>query len=1437
MAATLGEAILRLIADPTALIEGLKKGTNSLEAFGASVKKIGVAIRTFGTELSFIGAGLTAILAKPTSDAAKFEYQMSVVKAVTNGTAKEMDTLANSAKDLGKTTQFTALEVAFATTELAKAGIGAKDTKELIDALPGTLNLAAAGGLELGESALIAANLLAVFNLKAYEMERVADVLAKTANMTTVDVRQMAESFKYVGSVVAQLGIDIETASAAIGVLAQAGIRGSMAGTSIQALLVEIAKGTSRVRKGFADLGVDVKDIDPVTHDLVTVLTRIRDSGFSAGDALKIFGERAVRAVLPLTENIDLLKQYQNELKKARGSAEEYATVVRDNVVGAFKQFKAALQTLEIGIFETISNRLKILIQTITANIAKVEDWVKANKELSARLVIIVGSLIAFLTVGGLALVLLGTLVASIGNVIKGVAALASWLQLLPGFLVNIYTIGSTALSPLIASLGVLFTLLKTKVIEGFYLGLVGSLNGIKAYYFGWIVQVQSATVALATQLYAVVAGAITTIVTTVMAGLTAMKGGIVSFAANGARGLLALAMAGGPIVAAIVAVVAAITAVISITGNWKTVLTSFLDVVKPGFSALKESFGGLADTFSSLGKHLFGVSSETVTFAELVGVLVGGPLRLLGEVLSIIVDGVNLLVKGLDYLVEKGGDVLAWLTGSKKSQEEAAAAAKLQADYLAELDENQKINVSTDKEYRNALKDRLAVEQGLIDLKLQEKPLSIEDLARKSALLKQHQEYKRSLQDEVTALDKLIREQTLEADQLVRSGQNAHYYLEEIKKLKDIKGQLLSTIDQENNLNSAGLNITNDSIEATDNLRKTLLAEQTDRDNLLEIIKEGIATEKIVAKERKEIAIEMMRSVDAEIAKIKEKTEAYKENYTKAHLGKEAEIGELKTKATKAFEMGNYEEYQAILKNIAKLEKELEDIDKELTEIEVLDSAKRIEAINKAFKTWDDLDSDLTKKLLEHSGDRIALAKYEAEQFIKEETRKLDTAYYLNVLAAEQLRKLQVDKGEDPKVAQDRYDKEIAALDKSRKDAMDKMNKIAGAMVDDEIKKEEQKRKEAKQKQEDLMNEMQGEYIKASGDRIAIAKFEAEEYIRQQKRKAEETFKVTDNMTQAEKDQLNAQKALAIQKAEDVAALKVQTAIQEEATKIQADANKKAGASEKTKQDAAKLVNDTLRQRMQILERLKKMYDDQWAGENRAMLWAKAAQAAQEKVDAAKSRGVTGNALDELELDARLKSAMARKKLLQAGLPAETLDKPATSDEAIAKKFDGLQKLVDQLRMNISDLQKDLYDLGRNAVQWYWDGWKDKWPDFMDWIKASVAKLKFELDSTTRHSPSLVDVMHENVRVVHDGIRRMGESISGFAPNFGGINSISDQLNLMQPIAQPSTAISVAGVQPHTSVLNDNRNLSMQVHSSLDVQELSRHIGNNFRSGRGGGV
>ncbi|MEX0706035.1 MAG: phage tail tape measure protein, partial [Nitriliruptoraceae bacterium] len=241
--------------------------------------------------------------------------------------------------------------------------------EEATKALPDTLSLAAAGGMELAQSADLASNVLQQFALEVDETGRVADVLAQAAASSNTSVAQLGEGMKMAGPIANAAGLSIEETAAAMGKMGDAGIQASMAGTSLRGAMTRLLNASGPAEEALDRLGITAENADGTLRPLPDIIDQLADSGATAGDMMEIFGQRAGPAMAALVEQGgDSLRDLTAELENSSGAAEEMAKVRMDNLSGDLQKLKSAAEGAGIALFEAgLGDLLRDAAQGATA--------------------------------------------------------------------------------------------------------------------------------------------------------------------------------------------------------------------------------------------------------------------------------------------------------------------------------------------------------------------------------------------------------------------------------------------------------------------------------------------------------------------------------------------------------------------------------------------------------------------------------------------------------------------------------------------------------------------------------------------------------------------------------------------------------------------------------------------------------------------------------------------------------------------------------------------------------------------------------------------------------------------------------------------------------------------------------------------------------------
>lgn len=277
----------------------------------------------------------------------KYEFTMASLRGVTGATAAEMTKFDKVARQLGASTKFGASQAAEAMLAFSKAGLS---VNEALGATPAALTLATAHAFELDEAAEIVANTMRQFGMSAKDAERIIDDLSVTANLSTIDVRDLAGSLKFAGGLAHTAGLQIEEVNAAIGVLGNVGIKRFLAGTNLRGIMSTLMDPTPPPQSvdALASLGLTKDDVDLRKQSLESVFTKLRDAGLGVQTALQLFRRENANAALALSRHIDQLQMFVDKQHEGQGSTKELANIMNDTLVGSLAHTKNSFESLFI---------------------------------------------------------------------------------------------------------------------------------------------------------------------------------------------------------------------------------------------------------------------------------------------------------------------------------------------------------------------------------------------------------------------------------------------------------------------------------------------------------------------------------------------------------------------------------------------------------------------------------------------------------------------------------------------------------------------------------------------------------------------------------------------------------------------------------------------------------------------------------------------------------------------------------------------------------------------------------------------------------------------------------------------------------------------------------------------------------------------------------
>ena len=293
-----------------------------------------------------------------------FEFQMAKVKAVTGASNKDFSKLSSTAKELGRTTFFTAQQVSELQTNFGKLGFS---TQEILDAQEATLLLATATDADLGRAAIVAGASVKGFGLDAKETQRVVDVMAKAFTSSALDLEKFQTSMTKVAPISAAAGISLEATTAVMGTLTDAGIEASIAGTSLRNIFLKMQDSSSELSQF---LGFTVNSAD----DLQLALHKLNDAGLENEEIMELVDLRQVAAFNTMIKGVDRIGDLRDAFDNATGSSQEMADIIGDTLEGEMKRLTSASEGLKIELVDRLGGGMRNVIKNFTNFLNKLTD-------------------------------------------------------------------------------------------------------------------------------------------------------------------------------------------------------------------------------------------------------------------------------------------------------------------------------------------------------------------------------------------------------------------------------------------------------------------------------------------------------------------------------------------------------------------------------------------------------------------------------------------------------------------------------------------------------------------------------------------------------------------------------------------------------------------------------------------------------------------------------------------------------------------------------------------------------------------------------------------------------------------------------------------------------------------------------------------------------
>ena len=419
-----------------------------IAAMGEKLKTVGSAIEGVGQKLMPVTAAVGGLGTAAVKVAADFDSAMSQVAAVSGATGKELEALRDKAREMGSRTKFSASEAAEAMNYMAMAGW---KTSDMLSGIEGIMNLAAASGEDLAVTSDIVTDALTALGLSAEDSGHFADILAAASSNANTNVTMMGETFKYCAPVAGALGFTAEDTAEAIGLMANAGIKSSQAGTAMRSMMTNLTGEVKFVGDAFGELTIQTTNTDGSMRSLGDILADCRaafaqmSESEKAANAEALVGKNAMSGFLAVMNAAPGdIEKLNNAINNCDGTAEKMAATMQDNLAGQLTILKSQLEELAISIGEILMPYIRQIVGWIQGLV----DWLNSLDEGTKKIIVTVALVAAAL---GPVLIVIGKVVGAIGTIMTVVPQIASAIS---GVIAFVSGTVIPAISAVVAAIG-----------------------------------------------------------------------------------------------------------------------------------------------------------------------------------------------------------------------------------------------------------------------------------------------------------------------------------------------------------------------------------------------------------------------------------------------------------------------------------------------------------------------------------------------------------------------------------------------------------------------------------------------------------------------------------------------------------------------------------------------------------------------------------------------------------------------------------------------------------------------------------------------------------------------------------------------------------------------------------------------------------------------
>ena len=415
------DGLQREIAETEQRLRSLEEQANQsatalqkISATGESLKNIGGNIESAGKKLMPVTAGVAALGTASVKTAADFEAGMSKVAAVSGAAGDDLDRLSVKAREMGSKTKFSATEAAAAMEYMAMAGW---KTEDMLGGIEGVMNLAAASGEDLAATSDIVTDALTAFGLTAQDSGHFADVLAAASSNANTNVSMMGETFKYCAPIAGALGFSVEDTAEAIGLMANAGIKSSQAGTSLRTIMNNLSGEVKICGESIGEVEIATTNADGSMRELSDILADCRAAFAGLSESEKAAAAESLVGKNAMSGFLALMNAGEGDINKLSaaiagcdGKAQEMADTMNNNLEGQLTILKSQLEELAISFGEILLPAIKQIVGWVQGFVDVLNSLPAGVKETIVTIALVAAAL-------GPVLIIIGKIITAVGTI------------------------------------------------------------------------------------------------------------------------------------------------------------------------------------------------------------------------------------------------------------------------------------------------------------------------------------------------------------------------------------------------------------------------------------------------------------------------------------------------------------------------------------------------------------------------------------------------------------------------------------------------------------------------------------------------------------------------------------------------------------------------------------------------------------------------------------------------------------------------------------------------------------------------------------------------------------------------------------------------------------------------------------------------------------